>query len=530
MKRRTFLAGLGATAAAAAVCKPALAQVARAKTLKFTPQTSLLILDPSTTTVTPSNNHGYCVFDQLYSIDSKYVARPQMAEGHTVSSDQLTWDIKLRSGLKFHDGERVLAKDCVASIKRWWQRDAFGGTLRAYTDEVSAVDDDTIRFRLKKPFGILPDALAHPLAAPLFIMPERLALPDATKPVTEMVGSGPLKWIPGEFVPSQHAAYEINKAYVPRNEKPDGASGAKVMYFDRVEWISIPDFATSAAALQAGEIDWWEIAQFDLLDVLKANKDVTVTTADPGFVILARFNHGTAPFNNPALRRIVAQAINQKDMTAAVVGADPDMQNECYSMYNCMLPGIEQPGKKFMSSGPKDYKALSEAVKKAGYNGEKIVLFRVTDNALTSPASVVLLDVLRKIGFNVEMQSMDLNTMMVRRTSQAPVSEGGWSIFVTQKGTAVSANPVVDVIARGQGLKGWPGNYDDPTLEAMINDWIGIADDKARMAQTTKIQEHMFEHMPFVPLGGFSMMTAFRSNLTGYIPGTAVVPWGIRRV
>ena len=89
---------------------------------------------------------------------------------------------------------------------------------------------------------------------------------------------------------------------------------------------------------------------------------------------------------------------------------------------------------------------------------------------------------------------------------------------------------MVDVIARGQGLKGWPGNYDDPQLEAMINDWIGISDEAARMAQTTKIQERLFENMPFVPLGGISMMTAFRSNLTGYIPGTAVVPWGIRRV
>ena len=530
MKRRTFLAGLGATAASTAVSKPALAQAAGSRVLKFTPQTSLLVLDPSTTTITPSNNHGYCVFDQLYSIDSKYSARPQMAAGHTVSGDQLTWDIKLRPNLKFHDGERVLAKDCVASIKRWWQRDSFGGNLRNHTDDVLAVDDDTIRFRLKKPFGILPDALAHPLAAPLFIMPERIAHPDATKPVTEMVGSGPLKWIAKEFVPSQHAAYERNLAYVPRDEKPDGASGAKIMYFDRVEWISIPDFATSAAALQAGEIDWWEIAQFDLLDVLRANKDVTVTVADPGFVILARFNCGTAPFNNPALRRVVAQAVNQKDMTQAVVGAEPSLQNECYSMYNCMLPGIEQPGKSLMSSAPKDYKALTEAAKKAGYNGEKIVLFRVSDNALTAPASAVMLDTLKKIGFNVELQSMDLNTMMVRRTSQAPVSEGGWSIFLTQKGTAVSANPVVDVIARGQGLKGWPGNYDDPQLEAMINDWTGIDDPKARMAQTTKIQERLFENMPFVPLGGFSMMTAFRSNLTGYIPGTAVVPWGMRRV
>ena len=529
MKRRTLLTGLGAAAAASTLATPSLAQPSKDRVLKFVPATSLLILDPSTTTITPSNNHGYCVFDQLYSIDSHYVAKPQMAAGHTVSSDQLTWDIKLRPGLKFHDGEPVLAKDCVASIKRWWQRDAFGGTLRVYTDEVLAVDDTTIRFRLKKPFGILPDALAHPLAAPLFIMPERLALPDASKPVTEMIGSGPLKWIANEFVPSQHAAYARNAAYVPRDEKPDGASGGKIMYFDRVEWIGISDFATASAALQAGEIDWWETVQFDLIELLRANKDITVTTADPGFIVLARFNCGIPPFNNPALRRVVAAAVNQRDVTQAIVGDDPVLQNECFAMYSCKLPGMEQVGKGVMSSGKKDYKALAEAARKAGYNGEKIVLFRVTDNALTSPVSPVILDVLRKIGMNVEMQSMDLNTMGSRRQSQAPVSEGGWSMLITQTGTAVTANPVVDVILRGQGLKGFPGNYDDPQLEAMISDWIGIADEKARYAQTTKIQERLFEMMPIVPLGGFSMQTAFRSNLTGYVPGTATVPWGMRR-
>jgi peptide/nickel transport system substrate-binding protein len=339
-----------------------------------------------------------------------------------------------------------------------------------------------------------------------------------------------LKWLAKEFVPSQHAAYERNAAYVPRDEKPDGTAGGKVMYFDRLEWQTISDFATAAAALQAGEIDWWDVAQFDMLELLRANKDITVTTADPGFLVLARFNCGTAPFNNPALRRIVAQAVNQKDITQAIVGSDERLQSECYSMYSCALAGHEQVGKSIMSSGKKDYKALAEAARKAGYNGEKIVLFRVTDNALTSPISPVLLDVLQKIGFNVEMQSMDLNTMVSRRASQAPVDQGGWSIFITQTGSAVASNPVVDVILRGQGLKGFPGNYDDPQLEAMIGDWIAIEDVAVRDAQTTKIQQHLFETMPIVPLGGFSMQTAFRSDLTGFVQSQATVPWGLRRI
>jgi peptide/nickel transport system substrate-binding protein len=59
----------------------------------------------------------------------------------------------------WHDGEKVLARDCVASIQRWAKRDPFGTTLMAATDELSAPDDRTIRFRLKRPFPLLPEAL-----------------------------------------------------------------------------------------------------------------------------------------------------------------------------------------------------------------------------------------------------------------------------------------------------------------------------------------------------------------------------------
>ena len=80
-----------------------------------------------------------------------------MAAGpHHQRDDKTQWDITLRDGLKFHDNTPVLAKDCVASIQRWWKRDAFGSVLAAVTDEMSAPSDKVIRFRLKKPFALLP--------------------------------------------------------------------------------------------------------------------------------------------------------------------------------------------------------------------------------------------------------------------------------------------------------------------------------------------------------------------------------------
>src|SRR3954462_2360910 len=123
MRRRAFLTG----AASAALPLPALSQPERNRVLTFVPRTGLDMLDPVITTSTVSGNNGFCVFEALYGVDDQLRPRPQMAKGHSVSDDRLTWTIRLRDGLKWHDGERVLARDCVASLKRWSARDSFGG-------------------------------------------------------------------------------------------------------------------------------------------------------------------------------------------------------------------------------------------------------------------------------------------------------------------------------------------------------------------------------------------------------------------
>ena len=101
-----------------------------------------------------------------------------MVAGHTVDDDGKTWTLTLRDGLMFHDGTKVLARDCVASIRRWSARDQFGQTLMQRTDELSARDDRTIVFRLQKPFALLPDALGKFGINMCAMMPERLAATD----------------------------------------------------------------------------------------------------------------------------------------------------------------------------------------------------------------------------------------------------------------------------------------------------------------------------------------------------------------
>ena len=157
MKRRISLA-----ASVATLALPRATRAASTHVLRFAPQADLAVLDPILTTAGVTRSHAYLVFDTLYNVagpEEGFRALPQMAAGHRVEDDGRTWRITLRDGPAFHDGQKVLARDCVASIRRWGARDTFGQALMARTDALTALGDRTIEFRLKRPFPMLPEAL-----------------------------------------------------------------------------------------------------------------------------------------------------------------------------------------------------------------------------------------------------------------------------------------------------------------------------------------------------------------------------------
>ena len=214
------------------------------------PYADLSLLDPVVNTATPTRNHAFLVFDTLYRLDDAYQAQPQMLDGHRVKDRGKRWTLTLRASLWFH---------VVASIRRWAARDGFGQALLAATVTRSAPDDRTIVFRLNRPFALLPDALGKISPNICAIMPERLARTDPAKPVTGMAGSGPFRFVASERIAGARAVYERFDRYVPRMDgKPSISAGPKVARVNRIEWLTMPDAATAAAALQRGEVDWLE--------------------------------------------------------------------------------------------------------------------------------------------------------------------------------------------------------------------------------------------------------------------------------
>ncbi len=414
MRRRQFLAASFATLAA-----PALARAQRGNVLKFIPQSDVAVLDPIWTTAYVTRNHGYMIFDTLFGTDGTFKPSPQMAAGMTTDNDGKLVRITLREGLKFHNGAPVLARDCAASIQRWAKRDPFGTTLMAETDELSAPDDKTIQFRLKKPFPLLPDALGKSPTNFPAMMPERLTRTDAFTQVTEMVGSGPFKFNAKERVPGSLVVYEKFADYVPRvGGTPDWTSGPKIVHFDRVEWHVIPDPATAMAALQKSEVDWWENPTGDMLPLLRKVGGITVEVQDPtGLMGGMRFNHLQPPFNNPAIRRAVLKGVSQQDFCIACVGADPSLWHVPTGIFCPQSPYASNEGLDVFV-GKRDYDAASKEIEAAGYKGEKVVLLAPTDIAVLKAQADVCWDLLKKIGLNVDIQAMEWGAAVQRRTKR----------------------------------------------------------------------------------------------------------------
>ena len=483
MHRRTLLgAGIAATLA-----RPALVRAETATTLKFVPYADLALLDPAVSAFV-TRNHVLMVFDTLFGVDEAGVAQPQMLSGYTTSPDGLTWTLTLRDGLRFHDGTPVLARDAVASIKRWWVADAFGQALAIATDEVSAPDDKTIRFRLKRRFHLLPDALAHPTNTMAVVMPERLAMTPSSSRLTEMVGSGPFRYVANERVPGARNVYARFDGYVPREGPPSFTAGARTVHFDRVEWITTPDPATQVAALKAGEVDFVEQPLMDLVPSIKANRALKVEVVETkGLIGFLRFNQLFPPFDNPAIRRAVLKAVNQREFMEAVVGGNAPFDSQC-GLFTTGTPLANDAGMEALS-GKHSIADLKRELQAAGYKGERIIYLEPTDVPRINAIAEVGADMLRKLGMNVDVIATDWGTTVQRSVSRKAPEQGGWHMFAAFSGGYDMSTPGSHQLMRGNGERAYNGWPTLPKLEALRDEWLFTEDKAAQLALARRMQE-----------------------------------------
>lgn len=522
--RRAVLGG-AAGAATFAIGRPARAA---ASTIRFVPQADLSVTDPVFSPAFVVRNFGYLVYDTLFAMDANLQAQPQMAEGCDISPDRLTYTIGLRPGLTFHDGSPVTAADCTASLQRWSKRDPLGQKLATAVERYENLDERSFRIRLSETFPLLLDAIGKASSNTPFIMPQRLAKTDAFRQVTEIVGSGPFRTRREEWVPGARMVFERYPQYRPRQEAPSFAAGGKHANVDGVEWLIMPDPATAAAALQTGEIDWWEQPLSDLLPVLAADRNIVITEGDHfGNIGALRFNQLIPPFNDVRARRAVLLAVDQRTYLEAMVG-DPKLAHFCPSYFTCGTPMSTEAGPNPLRDGP-NLEAARALIREAGLAGTKVVVLDATDLAPVHAQGMITAALLKSIGFVVDIRSFDWATVVSRRNSKKPIDDGGWNITHSYSFGLDAASPATNIQLRSNGngaLYGWP-NF--PDIEALRNAWFKADNLATQKTISAQIQQAAFRDVPYIPTGQFFSPMAHRRSLSGVVPGPIPFFWNVKK-
>lgn len=497
-------------------------------TIRAVMHSALRGLDPVASSATITKNHGYMIYDTLLGLDENYDPQPQMADWE-VSDDGLVYTFTLRDGLTWHDGTPVTSADCIASLKRWGIFDTGGKLLMSNTESLVAIDDKTFELTLSNPFGEVISLISKPSSVPAFMMPEHDADIPPGEPLPDQIGSGPFEFVDDEFQPGVKVVYEKYDDYVPRSEDPVATSGSKEVYVDRVEWIHMPDVQTTINAINSGDIDYIERTPFDLLPLLDANPEVHTEVTDKlGMVSTARMNFLHPPLNDARIRRAALLAISQDDVLAALVG-NPRYYQECASVFGCGHPRTTEVGGESLKKGG-DLEQARQLLEEADYDGTPVVLLQPTDVATLAPQPIVVAQALRDVGFNVEMQPMDWQTVVSQRASKELPSEGGWNMFITNYTVDALWSPVVNplLISSGESNSyfGWP---DIPEMEQLRAKYGTAPTEEEREQLLTEVQQLAMQEVNFIPLGQFQNVASWRDGVSDIVTGPVTAFWGMHK-
>ena len=360
------------------------------------------------------------------------------------------------------------------------------------------------------------------------MMPERLARTPGNQQITESIGSGPFKFSAEEWKPGEKTVYVRNAAYRPRAEPASNFAGGKVAKLDRIEWIAMPDPQTAMSALIAGEVDALELISTDLLPLVESNKSISVVRSTLPNQFSLRPNWLHPPFDNVKVREALGYALEQGEFVTATIG-DPRFFRLCRSYFICGTEFATDAGVQDRLQG--NVAKAKEMLKEAGYNGQPIVLLHATDVSAIANLAPVAKAQLERVGFKVEMQSMDWQTQISRFMRRDPPDQRGWNLVTASWGALDVANPLVSAFLNATCEKatgGWPC---DPVMEELRESFAREADPSKRKALAAEVQVQAVKTGMYYPLGEWFNLGAYSTNIRGNLATpSATVFWNMEKV
>lgn len=480
-------------------------------TLNFAFNAQPPTLDPTGTTATATRDIVRPIFEQLVAFDANLEVQPMLAESYEVDNDEATITFDLRQGIKFHNGDEMLAEDVVASMEKWAAESA---QARSFLPDVTfeADGDHTVVAQLDKT-GLIDMYIFADITQIAAIMPKDVIHNAGDQGITEFIGTGPYKFV--EWKQDQHVHLEKFEDYQSLEGPTDGLVGGKAGYADEIYFHFVTDSSTRVAGIQSGEYELANVIPQDNALQLADDPNVSYETeleSFPGIV----FNNKEGIMSDKQMRQAVAAALDFDEMMLAAYGSE-----EFYSMdHELMLKdqdawytdaGIDQYNQK-------DTEKAKELLDESGYDGEEIKIITSREYEDYYTFSVVMQEKLKEIGMNIEIDVVEWATVLELREDPSAYDMflSGWGIRPTPV-----QYPFLDSRAE------WPGWTDNPEIDDLIDKITETTSQEEAKQFTEELQEEFWDYLPILKPGNRLNITAHRTNVEGYEALIGPILWNV---
>ncbi len=459
-------------------------------------------LDPMVSTADLVGIVTQHIFETLYTFDKGWKISPLLADTlPTISPDGKAYTIKLRTGIKFHDGSDMASDDVVASLNRWLKLASRGKQVAGFIEKIEATDPSTVSISLKQPYAPLLSLLAFNNSAAIIIPAEK-----QDEPMKEFIGTGP--YMLKERKADQYIQLTRFADYKPRSEESSGYGGARHQYLDEIRFVPVPDPNTRVEAAVSGQYDYIDSLPVESFDKIKSSSASQPVLLKPfGYPVFV-FNTADGVTKNVAIRKAIRQALSMEDMLAAAFGS-----KNFYALDGSIYPGnftwTTDAGVEG-NYNVADPEGAATAAKSAGYKGEPIRILTSRQYEFHYKMAQVAAEYLKLAGFTVDMQVVDWATLTQRRTDK-----GLWDIYITH-------SPFLPEPALiGSLSTSSPGWWDTPARKTTVDAFTSEVDPVRRVALWADVQKAMYDDVPFMKIGDFNAVAAKSTKLDGVDPA----PW-----
>ncbi|MCB5177473.1 ABC transporter substrate-binding protein [Microvirga lenta] len=497
--------GLGFAAtglAAAALLGPSLAWAQGTTSANLAMVGEPQSLDPMASTADLVGLIMQHVYEPLYTFDANWNIQPMLAaDMPKVSEDGKTYTIELRKGVKLHNGRDLDAEDVVASLKRWVDMTPRGKALAKSISSITAKGPSTVEIALSE---VQPALLAH-LALPSGFA-AIMAKESIANPLVEFVGTGPYKF--RERKPDQFVVLVKNDAYSSRSEPASGYAGKREAKIDELRFIPVPNANTRVEGVIAG--------QYQFADQLPVESSKKVSTA-PGVTAVLTMPYGfpyfptntkQGPMANQKIRQAFQMALNTEELLLAGFG-DPKFYSVAGEHFPKGSPFYSDAGTDKYNKG--DAEGAKKLLEEAKYDGTPIRILNSKQYDFHNRMALVMAEQLKAAGFKVELDVVDWATLIQRRGDPAL-----WDVYITH--SAFLPEPMLSPPQLGDGAPGW---WKTPAKDAALAAFNSEPDPAKRGALWGKVQEVVYDEVPYVRAGNFASLSGVSNKMKGYTP----MPW-----